>query len=109
MTMNELEKGERYAALLDIYGNLLGAAERRRAQEHYYSDYSFAEIAEREHISRNAVYLSIKAAERKLDGFEDRLGLWVKKTKAQALLDRIEKTADNSERAEALAALRRLL
>ena len=95
--MDELERKERYTELLDLYGSLLGEEQLRRTKEYYFGDYSLTEIAERENKSRNAIHLSIKAAERKLDELESKLKLLHKKRAIEQALERIEESGDNSE------------
>lgn len=107
--MEELEKAEHYSRLLDIYGGLLGAAMYRRATDHYYSDFSFSEIAQREHTSRSAVYLSIKAAEKQLDKYEKKLGISTRLAKVRGLLDKIENCDDPSKRAALVKEIRRTI
>ena len=50
--MESLENNTLIATLLSIYGNLLGKAELRRAEKHYFDDLSIAEIAQNEKIGR---------------------------------------------------------
>lgn len=98
--VNELEKKERYSELLDLYGSLLSTEQLRRAQERYSLDYSLAEIAEREKISRGAVHISIKAAEDKLDCLEAKLGLSAKLKKVQEILKELENNPANTKLCE---------
>lgn len=107
--MNELEKKERYSVLLDLYGDLLGTEERKRAQAHYYSDFSLAEIAEEEGKSRNAIHISIKAAERKLDEYENRLGLMRRNQQIREILDQLEEKNTDEKTAKLYEHIRRLL
>ncbi|HBR85919.1 MAG TPA: DNA-binding protein [Firmicutes bacterium] len=95
--MDELERKERYARLLDIYGSLLGEEQLKRAKDYYFSDYSLAEMAEREGTSRSAIHLSIRAAERKLDEYESKLHLSVRISEVERELDKIEKKSFQRE------------
>lgn len=92
-----LENNTEIATLLSIYGNLLGKAELRRAEKHYFEDLSIAEIAEDENKSRNAVYLSLKNARKKLLKFDKLLNLKEKEKKTSALLDKIEDGLNDDE------------
>ena len=98
--MDELERKDRYARLLELYGSLLGEEQRRRAELSYFSDFSLAEIAEREGISRNAVHESIKAADQHLDFLEEELKLEDKIDRILEVVSRIEKTGLCSEECE---------
>lgn len=104
--MDELERKERYALLLDLYGSLLGSEQLRRAKDYYFGDFSLAEIAEREDKSRNAIHLSIQAAERKLDDYEARLGLAKRQEAIVQILRRIEESGQFTKEC---ARIRRLL
>lgn len=105
---NELERKEKYIGLLDMYGNLLGKAQYRRMSLHYSDDYSLAEIAQSEGISKNAVHLSIATAEKKLDQFEKKLGLVERLKTVRGLLDKIDE-ATGAEKARCLEEIRRIL
>ena len=61
--------------LLDFYGQLLTDRMRNLLELHYAEDMSLAEIAEQEHISRQAVYDSIRRGLKSLQDFESKLGL----------------------------------
>lgn len=104
--MDELERKERYALLLDLYGSLLGGEQLRRAKDYYFGDFSLAEIAEREGKSRNAIHLSIQAAEHKLDECETRLGLARRLEAVDQILRRIEESGQFTREC---ARIRRLL
>ena len=61
--------------LLDLYGPLLTEHQRRILHLAWEEDWSYGEIAEREHVSRTAVYDVVKRTEANLDGYEQKLGL----------------------------------
>lgn len=70
--MEELTKR---ALLADFYGPLLTDKQRNVWDLHYQQDLSLTEIAEVEHISRQAIYDLIKRTELILAEYEDKLGL----------------------------------
>lgn len=61
--------------LFDYYGQLLTEKKRRVMELYHEEDLSLAEIAEEFGISRAAVYDSLKSAEKKLNEYEEKLGL----------------------------------
>ena len=70
-----MEKLAEMALLVDFYGPLLTEKQRNVWDLHYQQDLSLAEIAEVEHISRQAIHDLIKRTERILAEYEDKLGL----------------------------------
>lgn len=78
MPLNRL----RVSLLYDFYGALLTERQRSLIERYYNDDFSLREIGEELGISRQAVYESLKRAERGLAVFEKKLGL-VKKFRRQ--------------------------
>lgn len=70
-----MEKLAQRALLADFYGPLLTEKQRYFWDLHYQQDLSLAEIAEVEHISRQAIHDLLKRTERILAEYEDKLGL----------------------------------
>ena len=68
---------ERYRQLrlLDLYGALLTGHQRQILHLAWEEDWSLAEIAERERVSRAAVHDLIRRTALSLDGYEQKLGL----------------------------------
>lgn len=88
-----MEKLAKMALLADFYGPLLTDKQRNVWDLHYQQDLSLAEIAEVEHISRQAIHDLLKRTERILAEYEAKLGLverfWAERGKlleVQALL-----------------------
>jgi len=88
-----MEKLAKRALLVDFYGPLLTEKQRNVWDLHYQQDLSLSEIAEVEHISRQAIHDLLKRTERILTEYEDKLGLvqrfWIEREKlmeVQALL-----------------------
>jgi uncharacterized protein len=65
----------RQLRLLDLYGPLLTGHQRRILHLAWEEDWSLAEIAERERVSRAAVHDVIHRTALSLDGYERKLGL----------------------------------
>lgn len=61
--------------LLDLYGALLTDHQRRILHLAWEEDWSYGEIAEREGVSRTAVYDVVRRTAANLDGYERKLGL----------------------------------
>ncbi|HUX46887.1 MAG TPA: putative DNA-binding protein [Desulfosporosinus sp.] len=100
-----MDKLAEMALLADFYGPLLTEKQRNVWDLHYQQDLSLAEIAEVEHISRQAIHDLLKRTERILAEYEDKLGLvrrfWnerEKLTEVQALLQSLDEQ-DYSSRA----------
>ncbi|HUS89471.1 MAG TPA: putative DNA-binding protein [Desulfosporosinus sp.] len=70
-----MEKLAKIALLADFYGPLLTEKQRNVWDLHYQEDLSLAEIAEVEHISRQAIHDLLKRTERILAEYEEKLGL----------------------------------
>jgi hypothetical protein len=76
------------ALLFDLYGELLTGRQQRTWQLYWLDDWSLAEVAEDEGISRAAVYDLLGRTQRLLLDFEDKLGLVrAFKVKQEALAD----------------------
>ena len=63
------------ALLLDFYGELLTAKQRKYWDLHWNEDYSLAEIAEQDGLSRQGVWDILRRAEANLRDVEDKTGL----------------------------------
>jgi len=70
-----MEKLAEMALLADFYGPLLTEKQRNVWDLHYQQDLSLAEIAEVEHISRQAIHDLLKRTERILTEYEEKLRL----------------------------------
>lgn len=93
-----MDKLAEMALLVDFYGPLLTEKQQNVWDLHYQQDLSLAEIAEIEHISRQAIHDLLKRTERILAEYEEKLGLvqrfWTDREKlmeVQTLLEGLNK------------------
>ncbi|MDO4568475.1 MAG: sigma factor-like helix-turn-helix DNA-binding protein [Clostridia bacterium] len=70
--------------LLDCYGALLSKRQRSLLRQSVDEDYSLAEIAERENISRQGVRDALQRAQEQLLSFEKALGLLERRRRVSA-------------------------
>ena len=66
---------QRDLRLLDLYGPLLTAHQRRILHLAWEEDWSYGEVAQQERVSRTAVYDLVRRARRALQGYERKLQL----------------------------------
>ena len=75
--------------LYDLYGSLLTSKQQTYFEEYYFNNLSYGEISEKYEISRNACFKQLKIIEEKLYFFEEKLKLYYKKEKLNAIIDMI--------------------
>jgi hypothetical protein len=73
--LDTTRRRQRLLRLLDLYGSLLTEHQRRILHLAWELDWSYGEIAEREKVTRTAVYDLIRRTASNLDGYERKLGL----------------------------------
>lgn len=73
--MNEIEKKIKLADLYDFYSPMLTEKQNEILGTYCLDDLSLVEISENLGISRQAVYDTVKKAEKQLEELEQRLGL----------------------------------
>ncbi|TMG27773.1 MAG: RNA polymerase subunit sigma-70 [Chloroflexi bacterium] len=73
--LDSTRRRQRQLRLLDLYGPLLTDHQRRILHLAWELDWSYGEIAERERVSRTAVYDVIRRTATNLDDYERKLGL----------------------------------
>lgn len=61
--------------LLCIYGAMLTDKQRQIASLYYEEDYSLAEIAQQENVSRQSIHDTLQRVEKQLRSMEEKLGL----------------------------------
>ncbi len=71
----DIERRRRLLALLDAYAELLTEHQRETLRLHLERDWSYAEIASAQGVSRTAVYDLVHRAEAVLRAYESKLGL----------------------------------
>lgn len=76
--------------LYDYYYLLLTEKQREYYEAYYFNDFSLAEIAENNDVSRNAVHGQIKNVEERLEFYEESLGLYKKSLKIKELIKGID-------------------
>ena len=77
--MEQVEKRIYYISLLHLYGELLSISQKEVLTDYLEYDLSISEIAEEKNVSRAAIEDAIKKGKKKLDQFEEKLGLLRKK------------------------------
>ena len=80
--------------LYDFYGCLLTSKQRRFFSDYYREDYSLAEIAEDEGISRAAVFDALKRCRQELTDYESKLHLAASFKKRLELYEQIKSLGD---------------
>jgi predicted DNA-binding protein YlxM (UPF0122 family) len=73
--LDRARRRHRQLRLLDLYGSLLTDHQRRILHFAWELDWSYGEIAQREGVSRTAVYDVVKRTNSNLDDYERKLGL----------------------------------
>lgn len=73
--MSDVKKVERINRLLDIYGRLLTKSQFEIMSDYYYCDLSLSEISSIRNISRTAVSDAISQSTKKLENYEEKLGI----------------------------------
>lgn len=73
--------------LLAIYGRLLTERQYRLLDLYFNQDYSLAEIAEQENISRQAVHDSLRRGEKSVNNWEQELQILKKQTQLQETIN----------------------
>lgn len=93
--------------LLDCYGALLTERKRNLLEQYVQEDYSLFEIAQRECISRQAVYDAIASAKEQLLLFESTVGAVKQSDKLLSSLSELEAiVADNAAAVAKIAELK---
>lgn len=72
--------------LYDYYYLLLTEKQREYYESYYFHDFSLAEIAQNNQVSRNAVHGQIKNVEERLEFYEESLGLYEKSKRIKELI-----------------------
>lgn len=102
-------KDLKFSALLDLYGKMLTDKQYRMTEQYYHLDYSLAEIAENEGVSRQAVHASLRGAQAALAELENKLGFYEKTRKIQSIVGNAASAADTEKLKEAMIKIGELI
>jgi predicted DNA-binding protein YlxM (UPF0122 family) len=102
----DIDERRRALRLLDAYGRLLTPLQREAVRLHLAEDWSYAEIAGAQGVSRSAAYDLVRRAQGAMDGYEAKLGLVAssdrretERSAVQARLDELESEVRSLRRA----------
>lgn len=79
--------------LYDFYQDLFNDKQQQLFEDYYFENWSLAEIAINNGVSRNAIHKLLKSIEDKLYKYEESLKLYEKSLKLKSIIEKI----DNSE------------
>ena len=79
-----------YNELYDLYGKLLTNTQKKYFEDYYFKNLSYSEMSENYKISRNAVFKQLHITLKKLEEYEENLGLLAKKKKFEKLKVKIK-------------------
>lgn len=92
-----LEKTTRLNMLYDFYHSLLTKKQMEYMELYYREDYSLAEIANHNDVSRQAVHDTIRRTEQHLEMYEKKLQLYFKFNERKKLLTRLDTKLQQAE------------
>lgn len=81
-----MERLVRAGLLYDFYGGLLTEKQQRVMELYFWENWSLAEIAASEGVSRQAIHDLLQRSEKTIEGFETKLGLLERFSKQQTIL-----------------------
>lgn len=87
-----------YSDLFDYYQNLLTETQRTYFIDYYFNNLSLQEIADNNHVSKNAISKTLKEVKEKLDYYETNLHLLSNKTSIKKILENYSNTFDLIEK-----------
>ena len=73
--LDRTRRRQRHLCLLDLYGSLLTEHQRHILHLAWELDWSYGEIAERERVTRTAIYDVVRRTTINLNDYERKLGL----------------------------------
>jgi len=79
-----------YNNLYDHYKELLTPKQRKYFEDYYFKNLSLSEMAENYEVSRNAIYKQLQIVIKKLDQYEEKLGLFKKRDMMEILINKID-------------------
>lgn len=89
-----VEKTLEISMLYDFYGELLTPRQKELLQYYYEENYSLSEIAEEFGVSRQAVYDTVRKAEKSLRTYEEKLGLVSRFRETESDIEKAENAID---------------
>lgn len=96
-SLTKVEEVVRLSYLYDFYGPLLKDRNRAIFEEYILNDLSLSEIAGQYGITRQGVYDVVKRCSEKLEGYEDKLGLFARFQMAKERLDQMQQLVRQTE------------
>ena len=99
-SLREIDEIVELSILYDFYGALLKESHRRVFEDYVWNNYSLAEIAAEQHITRQGVYDIVKRCRTKLREYEEKLQLVEKFQKTKEKLQQIEGIAKEGQDSE---------
>lgn len=100
-----MDKNLRISMLLDMYGNLLTSKQQDMLDLYYNQNLSLSEIAEDADITRQGVRKILVDGEKKLNNFEELLGLLEKKINNDKIIEEIIEDTNDQKIKEKLQKL----
>jgi len=95
--------------LFDFYGELLTERQREMHQAYFCDDMSLSEVGDKFGVTRQAVNIALKETRKKLDAFEEALGLVKRHEEAKRVLNRALETKSLDDVREVLLELEKLI
>lgn len=92
-----MEKIVEQGLLYDFYGELLTEHQKKIYEDIVYNDFSLAEIAAENGISRQGVHDLVRRCDRSLQEYEDKLHLVERFLNIKSRISMIEKLTDDAE------------
>ena len=93
--MEDLKGRYRQSLLYDFYGELLNEHQKEVYSAAVFDDMSYTELAEEFDVSRQAAFDLVKRIEKKLESFEERLGLVGRFVTARDRADTLKTSIDS--------------
>ena len=89
--MDKLDDFLKYSVLFSYYGELFPKKKKEYLELYLEENSSFSEIAEQYGVTRQAVFDNIKKGVRKLDEYENKLGIFKKEKELKKKLEYLKK------------------
>ena len=96
--LDRTRRHQRRLRLLDLYGSLLTEHQRRILHLAWEEDWSYGEVAERERVSRTAVYDMVRRTGHSLETYERKLRLDRERAVRARSIDRLRRRLSMLER-----------